>query len=88
MQIKNNYEKSVFNGDIGFISKVDTEERELVVDFDGNQVLYDITELDELVLTYACTIHKSHFSLYDASTQPNLHWYNPGKKIVGVGWIV
>lgn len=58
MQIKNNYEKSVFNGDIGFILKVDTEERELIVTFNGNEVLYDISELDELVLAYACTIHK------------------------------
>ncbi len=40
MQIKNNYEKSVFNGDIGFISKVDKEERELIVTFDGNDVIY------------------------------------------------
>ncbi len=64
MQIKNNYDKGVFNGDIGFISKVDTEERELTVTFDGNKVLYDITELDELVLAYACTIHKSQGSEY------------------------
>lgn len=64
MQIKNNYDKGVFNADIGFISKVDTEERELTVTFDGNKVLYDITELDELVLAYACTIHKSQGSEY------------------------
>ncbi len=64
MQIKNNYDKGVFNADIGFISKVDTEERELTVTFDGNEVLYDITELDELVLAYACTIHKSQGSEY------------------------
>ena len=59
MQIRNDYDKEVFNGDIGTICKVDTEERELTVDFDGRKVVYDVTELDELSLAYAVTIHKA-----------------------------
>jgi len=59
MQLKNNYEKMTFNGDIGVISSIDTENRTLCVNFDGRQVEYDILELDELVLSYAITIHKS-----------------------------
>ncbi|GHT01079.1 ATP-dependent RecD-like DNA helicase [Synergistales bacterium] len=64
MQIKNNYEKDIFNGDIGIVSKVDTEERELMVTFDGSETSYDVSELDELVLAYATTIHKAQGSEY------------------------
>lgn len=64
MQIRNNYDKEVFNGDIGFISYVDTEERVLKVDFDGVEVEYEALELDELVLAYATTIHKAQGSEY------------------------
>lgn len=59
MQIRNDYEKEVFNGDIGTITKVDMEERELTVLFETREVVYDVTELDELMLAYAVTIHKS-----------------------------
>ena len=59
MQIKNNYEKSVFNGDIGIICEVNTEDRELIVRFDDKHVVYDSAELDELALAYAITIHKA-----------------------------
>ena len=59
MQIRNDYDKEVFNGDIGTIIKVDMEERELTVLFDEREVVYDVTELDELTLAYAVTIHKS-----------------------------
>lgn len=62
MQIRNDYEKEVFNGDIGTINRVDMEERELTVLFDGREVVYDASELDELVLAYATTIHKSQGS--------------------------
>ena len=70
MQIRNNYDKEVFNGDIGTITRVDLEERELTVDFDGRDVVYDVTELDELVLSYATTIHKSQGSEYPIVVMP------------------
>lgn len=70
MQIRNDYEKEVFNGDIGMISKVDMEERELTVVFDGREVVYDVSELDELVLAYATTIHKSQGSEYPIVVMP------------------
>jgi len=70
MQIKNDYDKEVFNGDIGIIANVDTEENELTVDFDGRRVTYDVTELDELVLAYATTIHKSQGSEYPIVVMP------------------
>jgi len=70
MQIRNNYDKEVFNGDIGAISKIDVEERTLEVVFDGRAVPYDIGETDELVLAYACTIHKSQGSEYPIVVMP------------------
>ena len=66
MQIRNNYDKEVFNGDIGFVKSVDEEDRALVVTFDGRPVRYDTADLDELLLAYACTIHKSQGSEYPA----------------------
>ncbi len=66
MQIANDYDKDVFNGDIGFICSVDTEERTLTVDFDGHAVTYQQDELDELSLAYATSIHKSQGSEYSA----------------------
>ena len=59
MQIKNNYDKNIFNGDIGFISDVDLDNNNLKVNFDGNEISYTYQELEELVLSYAITIHKS-----------------------------
>ena len=72
MQIRNNYDKEVFNGDIGVIDHVDLEERNLTVCFDDRMVEYDITELDELVLAYATTIHKSQGSEYPIVVIPML----------------
>ncbi len=72
MQIKNNYDKEVFNGDIGIIETVDTEERELSVRFDTRLVTYDISELDELVHAYATTIHKAQGSEYPIVVMPVL----------------
>ncbi|MBQ7190400.1 MAG: ATP-dependent RecD-like DNA helicase [Kiritimatiellae bacterium] len=66
MQLRNNYDKEVFNGDVGTIQKVDEAERMLVVLFDGRPVVYQQNELDELILAYACSIHKSQGSEYPA----------------------
>ena len=72
MQQRNNYAKEVFNGDLGYIREVDTEERTLKVDFDGKWVEYDVTELDELTLAYATTIHKAQGSEYPIVVMPVL----------------
>ena len=66
MQLRNNYDKDVYNGDVGFVKAVDSAERSLVVSFDGRPVRYDGGDLDELVLAYATTIHKSQGSEYPA----------------------
>lgn len=58
IQLKNNYDKKVFNGDVGRIIAIDTFEQQLTVHFDGVDVIYDFTELDELTLAYAISIHK------------------------------
>ncbi len=72
MQIRNNYDKDVFNGDIGMVEHVDMEERTLTVSFDGNSVEYEDSELDELTLAYATTIHKSQGSEYPVVVMPLL----------------
>jgi len=72
MQIRNNYEKEVFNGDIGAIQSIDTENREITVNFDGRPVSYDYLELDEIVLAYAISVHKSQGSEYPAVVLPLL----------------
>ena len=64
MQSKNNYKKDVFNGDIGFISKIDTKEQEVGVKFEDRLVDYELDELDELMLAYCTTIHKVQGSEY------------------------
>jgi exodeoxyribonuclease V alpha subunit len=70
MQMQNDYDKDVFNGDIGRVSAIDTHEQELTVEFDGRPVVYDFGELDELALAYACTIHKAQGSEYPAVVMP------------------
>ena len=72
MQIKNNYDKEVFNGDIGLIESVDETDRTLTVNFDGRSIEYDVTELDELVHAYATTIHKAQGSEYPIVVMPIL----------------
>jgi exodeoxyribonuclease V alpha subunit len=70
LQTVNNYDKEVFNGDIGTISSVDLEESELIIEFDGRAVKYDVNELDEISLAYAASIHKSQGSEYAAVVIP------------------
>src|SRR6185369_12015603 len=77
MQIQNDYEKDAFNGDIGFIAAIDTDEGELLIDFDGRQIAYEFGELDEVVLAYATTIHKSQGSEYPAAVIPVLTQHYP-----------
>jgi exodeoxyribonuclease V alpha subunit len=70
MQIENDYEKDVYNGDIGYIGNVDPDDGELTVSFDGRTVTYGFGELDNLVPAYAATIHKSQGSEYPAVVIP------------------
>jgi exodeoxyribonuclease V alpha subunit len=70
MQIENDYDREVYNGDLGIVQRIDQEESELVVAFDGRDVAYGFGELDELVLAYATTIHKSQGSEYPAVVIP------------------
>jgi exodeoxyribonuclease V alpha subunit len=72
MQIRNNYEKEVFNGDIGVVENVSIEDRSLTVLFDGRSVTYEDSELDELTLAYATTIHKAQGSEYPVVVIPLL----------------
>ena len=70
MQVENDYDRDVYNGDLGVVSRIDLEEGELFADFDGREVTYGFGELDELVLAYATTIHKSQGSEYPAVVIP------------------
>jgi exodeoxyribonuclease V alpha subunit len=72
MQIRNNYDKEVFNGDIGRIVGIRPDENEIIVVFDGRNVAYEFYELDELVLAYAVSVHKSQGSEYPAVIIPIL----------------
>ena len=77
MQIENNYDKEVYNGDIGYIVEIDADEGELVVRFDDRLVTYGFGELDVLVLCYAATVHKSQGSEYPAVVIPVLTQHYP-----------
>jgi exodeoxyribonuclease V alpha subunit len=70
MQVENNYDKEVYNGDLGIVSRIDVDEGEVVVAFEDRKVTYGFGELDELVLAYATTIHKSQGSEYPAVIIP------------------
>ena len=72
MQIRNNYDKDTYNGDIGTIEQVDMEDRSLKVRFEEKLVEYEDSELDELTLAYATTIHKSQGSEYPVVVIPLL----------------
>ena len=70
MQIRNNYEKDVYNGDIGTVLRIDGEESKVIVEMDSGRVSYDFSELDELIHAYAVSIHKSQGSEYPAVVIP------------------
>lgn len=72
MQIRNNYDKDVFNGDLGRIKNLDLVEQEFTVEFDGREVRYEFTDLDELVPAYAISVHKSQGNEYPAVIVPLL----------------
>jgi exodeoxyribonuclease V alpha subunit len=66
MQLKNDYDRGVYNGDVGIVDSIDPEEGALVVRYDERTVAYDASSLDELTLAYACSVHKSQGSEYPA----------------------
>ena len=70
MQTENDYDKDVFNGDVGLVAKVDLDEQEIVVRYDDRLVAYDFQELDELTPAYAVTVHKSQGSEYPCVVLP------------------
>jgi exodeoxyribonuclease V alpha subunit len=75
MQIENDYDKEVYNGDIGYIDEVDPDAGHIVATFDGRQINYDFSDLDNLVPAYATTIHKSQGSEYLAVVIPVTQHY-------------
>jgi hypothetical protein len=101
MQVENDYDKDVYNGDLGVVSRIDLEEGELHADFDGRAITYAFGELDELVLAYATTIHKSprigipsrrhspqHPALPDAAAESRLYRGDARQTPGGTRWAV
>ena len=70
MQMQNNYDKDVFNGDIGAVAGLDLVDQTLTVDFEGRRVDYDWSEADQLVLAYAVSVHKAQGSEFPAVVLP------------------
>lgn len=87
MQIENNYQKEVYNGDIGIIQQINLEENEIKIDFEGKIITYDLQELDEIILAYAMTIHKSQGSEYPVIIIPLLtqHYTMLQKNLIYTG---
>jgi exodeoxyribonuclease V alpha subunit len=70
IQLKNDYDKEVFNGDLGIIAAIDSVEQEVIISFDGRDVTYDYADLNEINLAYAISIHKSQGSEYPVVILP------------------
>ena len=70
MQTANDYDKEVFNGDLGFVTTIDADAQEVTITFDGRDVVYQFGELDEVSLAFSTTIHKSQGSEYPAVVIP------------------
>ncbi len=70
MQLRNNYIKNVFNGDIGYIEGIDLHNKKMQIIFDNRLVIYEFEELDEITLSYACTVHKSQGSEFPCVIMP------------------
>ena len=87
MQIRNNYDKEVFNGDLGRVSALNLEDETLTVDFDGTKVTYEGADLDELTLAYATTIHKAQGSEYPIVVIPvvNAHYVMLQRNLIYTG---
>jgi exodeoxyribonuclease V alpha subunit len=87
MQMRNNYDREVFNGDIGRVVGIDTVDQTLAVEFDGRSVEYDFNDLDELQLSYSCSIHKSQGSEYPAVVIPvhTQHWIMLQRNLIYTG---
>lgn len=77
MQTVNNYDKEVYNGDIGFITNINPELKEMTITFENNSILYDFDELDEIVLAYVTTIHKAQGSEYPVVVIPFMMQHYP-----------
>jgi exodeoxyribonuclease V alpha subunit len=72
MQLRNNYDKGVFNGDIGILGEISSVDNQLTVDFEGRVVEYTFSEVDELILAYAVSVHKAQGSEFPAVVIPLL----------------
>jgi exodeoxyribonuclease V alpha subunit len=70
MQLKNDYKKEVFNGDLGIVRGIDLIEKEVIIDFDSREVVYDYADLNEISLAWATSIHKSQGSEYPVVILP------------------
>lgn len=87
MQIRNNYKKEVFNGDIGYVTKIDNTEQKVTINFDSKLVEYDFRDLDEVVLAYAISVHKFQGSECPCIVMPvhTTHFMLLGKNLLYTG---